>query len=77
MSKAHSVTVSIVSESDGAVNQEVLLKEYASTPEELTMKNFTISDYVMPAVDAAMKALAEAGGFPIGVPGKPGGNPNK
>ena len=60
MSKPFSVTVSIVSESNGSVNQEILLKEYASTEEELVMKNFAISDAVIPALDDTMKKLADA-----------------
>jgi len=75
MSKAHSVSVVITSESDGVVNQEIICKEYAETPEELVYKNFTITDHVIPAVDAAMKKMAEEGGFrPPG--GKPPGKPN-
>ena len=58
--KNHSVTVSIVSESDGAVNQEILLKEYARSPDELVMKNFAITDALIPALNEAMKSLAAA-----------------
>jgi hypothetical protein len=72
MSKDHSVTVTITSVSGDAVNQEIICKEYAATPEELVYKNFTITDHVIPAVDAAMKKMAEDGGFlPSQPPGKP------
>ena len=60
MSKPHSVTVSIISESNGVLNQEILLKEYASTPEELVIKNFAIADVVINALQDGMKVLAGA-----------------
>ena len=59
MSKPYSVTVSIVSVSNGEINQEILLREYATTEEELVMKNFAISDAVIPALDNAMKEMAD------------------
>ena len=68
MAKAHSVTVTITSESNGKVNQEYMLKEYAESPEELVWKNFAITDAVTPAIDAAMKALAKEGGFIVEPP---------
>jgi hypothetical protein len=62
------VRVIIQSVSDGVENQIVDLTEGAVTAEELTMKCFTLTD----AVNDAMKAMAEAGGFPTEIPtGKP------
>lgn len=60
MSKPHSVTVSIVSESDGVVNQEVALKEYAADAEELIMKNHIIADAVVDALQAVTKVMSQA-----------------
>ena len=72
MSKDYCITVSLTSESNGVLNQEIILREWAATEEELVHKNFVVSDHVVPAVDAAMKALAGEG-FDINKPG----NPNK
>ena len=58
MSKPHSVTVSIVSSSDGEVNQRVILEEFASSSEELVFKNFTIADKVVAACQEACRELA-------------------
>ena len=58
MSKVHSVVVSIVSSSDGEVNQRVILEEFASTQEELIFKNFAIADKVVAACQEACRELA-------------------
>jgi hypothetical protein len=51
--KAHSVTVTITSRSNGSVNQEVAFTEFAGTSDELVLKHFTIADKVVAAVNAA------------------------
>ena len=56
--KLHSVTVSIISESDGELNQEVICKEYAGSPAELVYKNHAIADAVIVAVNDCMKRLS-------------------
>lgn len=56
--KAHSVTVTITSRSNGSVNQEVAFTEYAGTADELVLKHFTISGHVVGAVNAACAELA-------------------
>ena len=56
--KAHSVTVTITSRSNGAVNQEVRFEEFASSAEELVQKHFAISAHVVGAVNAACAELA-------------------
>lgn len=58
MPKNHSVTVTITSTSNGAVNQTVSFEEFASSPEELVLKHFTISGHVVGAVNAACAELA-------------------
>lgn len=58
MSKPYSVTVQIISESNGVVNQEVVLKEYAATEEELVTKNHAIADTVIFALNDLMKQLS-------------------
>lgn len=58
MSKPHSVTVSIVSESDGVINQEVICKEYAGSVEELVYKNHALADAVIGAVNECCKRLS-------------------
>ena len=58
MAKAHSVTVTITSTSNGSVNQTVSFEEFASTPEELVQKHFAISAHVVGAVNAACAELA-------------------
>ena len=55
--KDHSVTVSIVSESGGVINQEVLLKEYAGSDAELVYKNHQIADAVIFALNNKMKEM--------------------
>lgn len=64
--KPHSIYVTVTSISEGVENQVLTLDEGAQTPEELVFKCFAVTD----AIDAAMKSLAEAGGFPV-KPGKP------
>ena len=59
MSKQHCVTVSITSESGGELNQEVILREYATTVEELVVKNFALADAVVGACLAATRELAK------------------
>jgi hypothetical protein len=61
--KEHSVTVSIVSTSGGLINQEILLTEYASTPQELVTKHMTTSLFVVEACVKAMTELAEGQGL--------------
>jgi hypothetical protein len=58
MEKAHSVTVTITSRSNGSVNQEVAFTEFAGTPEELVEKNFAIAGAVVAAVTGACAELA-------------------
>ena len=63
--KPHCVTVSIVSESDGFTNQEIICKEYAYTSQELVTKNMTIALAVVEAVTASMATLAENQGLEL------------
>lgn len=56
--KAHSVTVTITSRSNGSVNQEVAFTEFAGTADELVAKHFVIADKVVAAVNAACAELA-------------------
>ena len=56
--KQHCVTVSIISETDGVLNQEVLCKEYAGSDAELVYKNHAIADAVVVAVNDVMKKLS-------------------
>jgi hypothetical protein len=58
--KPHSVTVSIVSVSDGVTNQEVILREYAGSAEELVYKNHAMADAVVVAINDCMKGLSGA-----------------
>ena len=59
--KPHAVTVTITSESDGVLNQEVICREYASTTDELIAKNHIIADAVAMAVNEAMKEMSGGG----------------
>jgi len=65
--KPHYVRIQVQSVSEGVENQLIDLTEGALTPEELVFKSFAITD----AIDVAMKELAEAGGYPTDIPGKP------
>ena len=65
MAKPHSVTVKIVSESEGDVNQEIICREFASTPQELVTKNMTIALAVVEAVTGAMAELASGQGLEL------------
>lgn len=65
--KPHYVRIQVQSVSEGVENQLIDLTEGASTPEELVYKCFAVTD----GIDAAMKALAEAGGYLPNKPGKP------
>ena len=58
MAKEHCVTVTISSISGGVVNQNVILEEYASTAEELVMKNHAVADAVLLALNSCMKELS-------------------
>lgn len=68
--KDHSVTVSIISESGGVLNQEVILKEYAGSDAELVYKNHAIADCVIEALNAKMKEMSAYVGEFIPVPDK-------
>lgn len=59
MSKPHSITVSIVTRTEGQENQETLHTEYASDPVEFTHKDTVISRAVIDAVFAAKMQLKE------------------
>jgi hypothetical protein len=62
------VRVTMQSVSEGVENQIIDLVEGAQTADELVMKCFVLNG----AVNDAMKAMAEAGGFPTEIPtGKP------
>jgi hypothetical protein len=64
--KAHCIEVvcSSMSEVNGelVVNQELILREYASTPEELVIKNLAIVESGFPAILEACKGLARGQG---------------
>jgi hypothetical protein len=45
--KAHSCGAVLFSESDGVLNQDIVLREYADTPEELVAKHLTLSKAVV------------------------------
>ena len=66
--KPHLIQITVVSISDGVENQIVTVEEGAITPEELTLKCFTVTD----AIYSAMESLASAGGYPTGLDSKPG-----
>lgn len=59
MAKQHCVTVSITSESNGVLNQEVILREYAATQEELVAKNIALADAVVGACVDATREFAK------------------
>ena len=48
---------------DHWLNQEVIFREYASSPEELVMKNMPMMNKVIPVILAGSEEAARAGGF--------------
>ena len=77
--KPHYFEVCMTSYSEGVLNQEVLVREYAATPEELVSKQMRYTNLAMPAVIGSFETLAQQDGWVTDKPvtGKPGGNPNK
>jgi hypothetical protein len=63
--KKHYFEVVMNSYSDGVLNQEVIVREYAKTGEELTVKNMKMARDVIPAVvksfDEMSQPVQEAG----------------
>lgn len=57
--KVHSVTVSIVSESDGIVNQDITLTEYANDETELAWKHTKLGNAVVAALSVELGVMAE------------------
>ena len=58
MSKPHYFEVVMNSYSDGVLNQEVVIREYAATPGELTLKQMTFTKDVMPSIVASFDAMS-------------------
>jgi len=56
--KPHYFEVVMNSYSDGVLNQEVSVREYANTPSELTAKQMTFSKVVIPAIMNAFDSLS-------------------
>ena len=59
MSKPHYFEVVMNSYSDGALNQEVVVREYAATGAELTAKQMAFSKAVMPAIMGAFDEMSK------------------
>jgi len=62
MSKEHVVTVRIESRSEGTLNNYIEMGEYASTPQELTKKHFSLTQGAISGITEAAVALAVADG---------------
>ena len=67
MSRPFKLTVSVVSETEGQVQQNIIVEEYSDTAEEHVLKNFTVGEAVVSATSQAMAELAAAGGFQPGL----------
>jgi len=64
--RPYSCTVSIVTVTDGKVQQEILHKEYAETEDELVWKAMKYGTKVAAAVIEADAELATEGGYTVG-----------
>jgi hypothetical protein len=58
MSKPHYFEIVMNSYSDGVLNQEVVVREYANTGAELTAKQMAFAKVVMPSVLGAFDELS-------------------
>ena len=67
MSRPFKLQVSVVSETEGQVQQNIIIEEYSDSAEEHVLKNFHVADAVTSAVSQAMAELAAAGGFQPGL----------
>lgn len=68
--KPHYFEVVMNSFSEGVLNQEVIVREYANTPEELVSKQMRYTNMALPTLVGAFEQLAQQDGYVTDAPVK-------